>query len=109
MKKLIIILLFLFTISCKEKNHDELYFNEKFKIVKTNESSAITNDKFHEPIFVKKWLIQRLSDTTMYAELSNYDDYYFKITNTLWYNKNIGDTLYFEYIRKDRFFKIYNK
>lgn len=32
----------------------------------------------------------------------------FTITNELWYNKKVGDQLYFDYIRKSRFFKVVN-
>jgi hypothetical protein len=85
-----------------------MYYNEKFVIVKAESSGAITKDKFHTPVFVKVWLIQRVADTTQFAELTGYNDntHDFTITNKLWYNKCIGDTLFFKNIRKDRFFKI---
>jgi hypothetical protein len=96
--------------SCRSKYHDkELFRNEKCVIVMTAWDGALTQDKFHTPVFVKTWLVQRVADTTQFAELTSYDHNYaggFRITNELWYNKGIGDTVFFEYICKDRFFKI---
>ena len=55
----------------------------------------------------KYFLIRRISDTTEYTELTGYNwrelsDYY---GSKLYFSKNIGDTLFFDYIRKDRFWK----
>jgi len=88
--------------------YDRFYYNEKFVLVETNESAGETQDKFHEPIYVKKWLIRSIKDTTLFRELSNHDNSYntFIITNELWYNKKKGDTLYFKYLLKDNFFRI---
>lgn len=95
----------------KKANEKEIYRNEKLLIVGTNEAAQdFTHDKFHRPIITKVWLVQRLKDTTQFAELdSNYDSNDFHVTNELWYSKGIGDTLYFDYIRKTRFFTINNK
>lgn len=93
-------------------NEKEIYRNEKLVIVGTNEAAQdFTHDKFHKPIVIKVWLVQRVKDTTQYAELSSYDHYgnMFYVTNELWYSKGIGDTLYFKYIRKNRFFTINKK
>jgi hypothetical protein len=92
-------------------NEKEIYRNEKLVIVGTNEAAQdFTHDKFHKPIVIKVWLVQRLSDTTQYAELSSYDDYqHWNITQEMWYSKGIGDTLHFDYIRKNRFFRINKK
>jgi hypothetical protein len=95
--------------SCRSKYHDkELFRNEKCVIVRTASNDALTQDKFHTPVFVKTWLVQRVADTTEFAELTSYtrDVKTFKITNELWYNKGVGDTVCFKYILKDRFFKI---
>ena len=94
----------LITLSCNE-NKNSLLKNESCIIVGTNEADGIAQDKFHKPVVIKKWLIRRITDTTQYAELSSYD-YGFQITTEMWYSKNIGDTLHFHHIRKDRFFTI---
>ena len=109
MKKTII---FIFTmilmISCSQESNkvDEksnLHFNnEKFKIVSSNK---YLGGDYSQPLEEKRWLIQRLLDTTYYAELSSIDNN-FNITNELWYNKDVGDTLYFVFIGKYRFFRI---
>ena len=91
-----------------EQNEKEIYRNEKLLIVGTNENAQdFTHDKFHEPIIIKVWLVQRINDTTQFAEItSTWSDKMFYITNELWYSKGIGDTLHFDYIRRDRFFTI---
>lgn len=92
----------------KKRNNEKLiYRNEKVLIVGSNESQGISADKFNQPVVIKVWLVQRLSDTTKFAELSTQNSKI--ITNELWYSKGIGDTLYFDYIRKDRFFTINKK
>jgi len=95
---------------CSRDNKESLYYNEKLVIVRTSNGDGYTQDKFHRPINVKIWLVRRVKDTTDYAELSSaYDGSYpnnFRISNELWYSKNVGDILHFEKIRKDRFFKI---
>ena len=50
----------------------------------------------------KYMLIRRIVDTTHFAELT-IDNL---LTNKLYYGKNVGDTIYFEYIKKERFFSI---
>ena len=86
----------------------QLYHNEMFVIIGSNESSpGVSSDKYHKPIAAKVWLIQRVNNINEFAELSSTDGSYgFRISNDLWYTKGIGDTLYFKYIRKDRFFTI---
>lgn len=89
----------------KKRNNEKLiYRNEKLIIVGTNEDQGITQDKFHKPIAIKIWLVQRIKDTTQFAELKSHNNDI--ITKELWYSKGIGDTLYFDYIRRDRFFTI---
>jgi hypothetical protein len=92
----------------RAKNEKMIYRNEKCVIVGTNEAAQdFTHDKFHRPIVIKVWLVQRVKDTTQFAELTSYDDYdHWHITREMWYTKGIGDTLYFKYIRKNRFFTI---
>lgn len=113
MKKIVFILCVFLFVSCEPNSNrgsNECYLNEKFIIVSSNEDTGLSNDKFHKPILVKKWLIQRLSNTTQFAELTSNDSYdRFRIINELWYNKSVGDTLYFEFILKDRFFEIHKK
>jgi hypothetical protein len=92
-------------------NEKEIYRNEKVIIVGTNEAAQdFTHDKFHKPIVIKVWLVQRVNDPTQFAELdSHWDSNHFYITNELWYSKSIGDTLHFDYILKRRFFTINKK
>lgn len=95
----------------RKMNEKELYRNEKVVIVGTNEAAQdFSHDKFHRPIVIKVWLVQRVNDTTQFAEItSSWSEYNFYITKELWYSKGIGDTLYFDYILKRRFFTIKEK
>jgi hypothetical protein len=105
----IICLYLVFIVGPKMRAKDSeisLYRNEKLIIVKSNATES------QQPIDIKIWLVQRAKDTTEYAELKSlrsggrYDDNNFYISNALWYKKKIGDTLYFDYILRRRFFKI---
>ena len=61
----------------------------------------------------KYFLIRGVQDTTLFTELTGnnfngLDGNAYSGTDSLYYNKNIGDTLYFDYIKKDRFWHGYN-
>jgi len=113
MKKIFLIFtLALAMFSCENvepetKTYDEeqYFVNEKFKIVATNGVGDVYQ-KYNQPVQNKKWLIQRLNDTTYCGEITSYQSDGFYITDELWYNKSVGDTLYFEFIGRWRFFRI---
>jgi len=90
--------------------NSNMYENERFIILSTNERVDINSDNAIPPAY-KVWLIQRLdsvaSDSIECAEITNNkaDGYAFHLTNELWYNKHVGDIIFFEKINKNRFFK----
>ena len=96
---------------CGDSN---MYENERFVILSTNERVDINSDNAVPPTY-KVWLIQRLdsitSDSVECAEITSNkgDGYGFHLTNELWYNKHVGDEIFFEKINKKRFFKIKQK
>ena len=51
----------------------------------------------------KAFLIRGLEDTTLYSEYV--DLYRYTMSDSLYYSSKVGDTLHFDYIRKNRFFK----
>ena len=51
----------------------------------------------------KAFLIRGIKDTTLYSEYV--DLYRYTMTDSLYYSSEVGDTLHFDYIRKNRFFK----
>ena len=51
----------------------------------------------------KAFLIRGLKDTTLYSEYV--DLYRYTMSDSLYYSSKVGDTLHFDYIRKNRFFK----
>ena len=51
----------------------------------------------------KAFLIRGVKDTTLYQEYIGLRQYI--MTDSMYYNHKVGDTLHFDYIRKNRFFK----
>jgi hypothetical protein len=51
----------------------------------------------------KAFLIRGTKDTTLYSEYV--DLYRYTMSDSLYYSSKAGDTLHFDYIRKNRFFK----
>jgi hypothetical protein len=119
---LVIVTIFTLT-SCmteeeKEAKRREIYFlNEDFILVDKKENVTSGNGT---PIKIRTWIIHRVNnpyDSVYVGEISSRvvpeeptsncgcdGDFY--ITNELWYNKEIGDVLHFEFIRKNRFYKV---
>lgn len=84
-----------------------LYWNVTCTIVEYSSESKLSDDKFHKPQLCKAWLVRLTSDTTKYAELSQCS-YHNRInlSDSVFFQKKIGDTLHFEIINKSRFFTL---
>jgi len=111
MKKIVFILLsFVILSSCAvEITEEDFFINEDFTLIdkkeeRVGESGTLT----------RTWLVQRVvqeGDSIQIAEIITQGEACgcggkaFEITDELWYNKEIGDVLHFEYLRKSRFFK----
>jgi hypothetical protein len=95
-------------VSCSEPKPDTKvhYINEHFIIRQSNESQGTTPDKFHKPMSVGIWLIESVEHPGNFTHMNTYNYGPLQISNSMWYSHGIGDTLHFDYIRKDRFFKI---
>jgi hypothetical protein len=97
----------------KEKNDARFYFlNENFILVDKKENMTA---KDGNPIKIRTWIIHRVNnpvDSVYVGEISSQvrsddkGDHEFYITNELWYNKQIGNTIHFDFIRKNRFYKV---
>lgn len=81
-----------------------LLFNETCVIIKIDENR-------------RSWLIQRTTNPNQFAELYTENDplrskdsennrHRFLITTKSYYEKEVGDTIFFDYILTDRFFEI---
>lgn len=111
MKKIILLsfIASLLMVSCRpsptEKTH---YLNCKVVIVSNNESYAERQNKYRQPYQAKSWLVKLVSDTNMCREFHSEDsnNWDWHISNEQWYNHKVGDTLFFDYLLKSRFFKI---
>lgn len=112
MKKVILFLLVAVMYACTDESAEtkakSYYLNEDFILVDKKEDIANMNDNL---VKVRTWIIQRVNspiDSVMVAEISSQigNCEGFSITNQLWYNKQVGDVLHFEFIRKDRFFTV---
>lgn len=97
------------------------YLNEDFILVDKSETTTYDSDR-NGSIKIRTWKLHRVN--------SPYDSIYvgeiisdvvenetqsggcgcgssnFYISNELWYNKEIGDVLHFDFIRKNRFYKV---
>lgn len=103
-KNLLLIVFATFTMfSCTDSVHqqtvkEKTYFlDEDFMIIKTTESP-------------KMWVIQRIKSSIDSIEVAELDSKEignnFYITKELWYNKEVGSVLHFDYILRNRFIKI---
>lgn len=72
--------------------------NQKYVVVKIGSEEGFTNDKFHTPKEYYKLLARSIRDTNMFIE--------WEVDKVKYYNTNIDDTLRFDFIRKDREFRI---
>jgi len=92
--------------SCLGFRHkDDLYYNYKVTIVEKG-GYAERNGKFNE--YGKYFLVRSIEDTTLYTELSgnNFSALSEFYGSSLYWSKQKGDTLTFDHIRKDRFWKM---
>lgn len=95
-----------------KKKAETYYMNETFVLVDRKEVITYDTDR-NQPTKIRTWVIYRAipenSDSIDVAEIlseesGNGGD--FIITTDLWFNRPIGSTLHFEYIRKNRFFRM---
>ena len=113
MKKLtFLFVLMILLVSCSTRSEEDI-LKEKESIYFLNEKFILSNKASNDD---NLWVIQRLKeeypDTVECAELhsnASNDVGTFQISKELWYSKEVGDTLSFEYILKSRFFKIPKK
>lgn len=116
MKRTLFLLLILVTLGfygCRKDHTNEFYFNRKGVIVAMNgNDETFTQDKFKTPVTCALVLIRDAADTTMFMQLSSCytrSSYKRLIDSEWYYNHEIGDSVHFDYIRKDRYFHIYPK
>lgn len=115
MKKIILTLAILMSLSIMScctmseeeniKKKKEMYFQDEYFVI------------IEKNLVDKAWIIKRVAseteDSLDCTELYSFNDGLnhtgsFRISDELWNKKDVGDTLYFEYILKERFFKIKN-
>lgn len=77
---------------------DLRYQNKTAVIVSMGQEDGTTKDKFHKPTIFHTLLIRDVQDTTLFAEWNT--------TQEKYYNYQVGDTVHFDYISKNRWFHI---
>jgi|JFJP01.1.fsa_nt_gi hypothetical protein len=122
MKKIILFLLIGLLYACSVQTDEQVrtekekvyFLDEDFTLVDRKEEVSYDNNS-NESINIRVWKLHRVKspyDSVYVGEIissgkdcgcANSDFY---ITDELWYNKQIGDNLHFNFIRKDRFFKV---
>lgn len=110
MKKLGILLLVILTYGCGQKiDSKTFYMNEHFVLIDRSEKERVIGGNTKN---IRIWVIQRVivdGDSVMVGHIDDIDcdiddiDCDIIITDDLWKKRKVGDTLYFDYIRKDRF------
>jgi len=120
--KLLLFVLLVGLFACEEDPQKELakkqktyYLNEDFVLVDRKETQSYNTDR-DKPVNIRTWVIHRVSganDSIEVAEIMSESSDCgcqpgdnFAITDELWYGKKVGDKLHFDFIRKDRFFKV---
>jgi hypothetical protein len=81
-------------------------YNQRAKIVQINQDSGLSNDKFKTPMLCNLVLFN-IVDTKQYF-LINSCEYNYKINlDYKWVlTHDVGDLVYFDYLKKDRLFVI---
>jgi len=130
MKKIFNLILLILIIPCvlliidgcaseKTKSNSIYYLDEDFILVQKKEDVEVSTNVEGVSYKVRTWIIHRVNspiDSVYVGEIncvvfdnrvnSGCKGCNFYITDELWYNKDVGDVLHFDYIRKNRFYKI---
>ena len=105
---MLVVLMALMYSCCVVPEEDTHFMEEKFVLIEKEEREMVVNGDTKN---VRFWKIQRvvtLNDSIFVADIDDSGCGCGIITDELWYNRNVGDVLHFEYIRKDRFIKVKN-
>ena len=94
-------------------DEDIHYVNDDFVLLDKYEEKMVIGGETRN---IRTWKIMRITtegvgDSVMVAEINNKDANNCNcgiITDELWFKRNVGDILHFDYIRKDRFFSTKN-
>ena len=111
MKKVFLLLAVAIMCSCctivSDPDPDVHFVDEKFVLIEKEEKEMVV---YGHTKNVRTWKIQRMKASDNSLEIGVIDNKGFDciINDELWYNREVGDTLYFEYICKDRFYKVEN-
>ena len=87
-------------------NQIRMYRDIDCIIIGTNEETGVGVNKFTRPVIEYRFLIRIIVDTTKYMHMYSGASGIHNISDTLWYKKGIGDTIHFDYIKKDHFFTL---
>jgi hypothetical protein len=89
----------------KDHSH-ELYTNYKVTIVDMGNGVKEVGSKHKRRVNAHFILLRSVKDTSLITEWEQHD-WHIPLTDSTYYNHKIGDTLFFKYIRKDRFWKLH--
>lgn len=104
-------MLYFSSCSSNARNENEFYYNLDCTIVSINDNDVAPTGKFKKPTTCNVVLIRSCQDTTLYAKLSScnaYNMHLIDLSDKNLYNKTVGSKMHFDYIKKDKFFKITN-
>lgn len=108
---IIITLIIVHSIRKDNPDYENFVYNIDMKIVAWNYQNSLSQDKFKNPQMCNVILFEGVVDgDTLYREINTCDLYPNIHIDTEWiYNHNINDVVHFDYLKKDKFFKINDK
>lgn len=109
----VVVLVAIFAGDGKEKKSDDLYYDKDLKIVSINGETSVSESKITHPKECNYILFETLGEEKLYMELNTceLDDgcscNKIHIDRKWIYSHCAGDIVHFDYIAKERFFKIH--
>ena len=112
---LIFIVFSVFLVSCEhnDRTNQKIFAtNFDMKIVAVNyDGNTSTDDKFHTPQAVSIILLETVKEPKLYVEINTSKIYHefgsnIHIDKVWMYNHKVGDTVHFDYLRKEHFFEL---
>jgi len=110
--KLFILIVPLFAFFSCERHKDDFYYNINLRIVSINSGYGFSDEKTPRSQSCNTILFETLSGPKLFREINTCKPgvlYQIHIDPQWLYNHEIGDTVHFDYLLKNSFFKIKKK
>ena len=111
MKKILLlsVALLTFACSCEVMPDPDVHFvDEDFILIHKKEKEMVVDGDTKNVRFWKIQRVKTVNDSIFIADIDDSGCGCGIITDEVWYNREVGDVLHFDYIRKERFWKVKN-